>query len=455
MQPSSERSPGKKPVSDSRQTALCLALLLLAGAEFVVRGPVRAIQIAARFNDFLSPYIQAEAWLRGLDPYSPQTLLTLWPAGAAHLSFLPGEVADGSLIARRGIPTAYPITSLVLLAPLSVLSWNHAYELWLALNLALFLVMLGALVALAGVSYRDPPAILLAAATLALAPFHTGIVTGNVALIAVELGVVAVWMARQRHQVAAAVMLAVSAGLKPQIGLCFLLYYLVRRRWRVVGGAAAGLGLIAATGLLRLQAAHTAWLANYLNDSHILLGSGILSNFTAINPTRYGLVNLQVALYPLAGSIHGANIVAWAIGVILMFLWLAGMRRTERHTDLELLELSTIAVISLLPFYHRFYDAALLVLPLCWIFVSFRKDRRLGVLSLLLMLPFAIPGGTLLETMQANGRMPLVWASHWWWETMVMPHQVWMLLFLSALLLYEMLFCSETLVDAASDEPGG
>ena len=62
----------------------------------------------------------------------------------------------------------------------------------------------------------------------------------------------------------------------------------------------------------------------------------------------------------------------------------------------------------------------------------------LASLSLLLMLPFLIPGGTILETLQASGRIPSTLASRWWWEMIVMPHQVWMLFFLSVLLLYEM-----------------
>ncbi|MFZ0901494.1 MAG: hypothetical protein WBW98_01205 [Candidatus Sulfotelmatobacter sp.] len=56
-----------------------------------------------------------------------------------------------------------------------------------------------------------------------------------------------------------------------------------------------------------------------------------------------------------------------------------------------------------------------------------------------MMLPFLIPGGTLLETMQIGGRIPPTLTNHRWWEALVMPHQVWMLLVLSILLLREML----------------
>jgi hypothetical protein len=419
-------------------TALCLILLALAGSEFLVRGPVRALRTATHFNDFLSPYIQAKALRLGLDPYSPQVLLRLWPADAPHFLFLPVEVSNGTLVANRGFPTAYPITAFVLIAPFSVLPWNLAYALWLAVNCVLFALMLGALVSLAGLSYRNPAAILLIAGTLALAPFHTGLVTANVTLVAVELSVIAIWTVRRNLDFATAALLATATGLKPQIGLCFLLYYLVRRRWRVFGLAMLALACLAAAGLLRLELGHTPWLANYISDNHILLETGVLGNFTDINPTRFGLINLQVALYPLLGGISMTNYVSRVTGAALLFAWLTGMLRRYRSGEYELLDVSAIAVISLLPIYHRFYDATLLVLPLCWVIVSYRRSRMSAVLTLLLMLPFLVPGGTLLETMEINGRIPGMLIHRAWWEAFVMAHQVWLLLLLSVLLLYQM-----------------
>ena len=81
---------------------------------------------------------------------------------------------------------------------------------------------------------------------------------------------------------------------------------------------------------------------------------------------------------------------------ILLIGWLAGFFLAREHADCELLELGALAVSSLLPIYHRFYDASLLVLPLCWAFVSLRKTggrtRKVAAAALLLMTPFLIPG---------------------------------------------------------------
>jgi hypothetical protein len=106
--------------------SLLLLLVLLAASEFVVRGPLRFLR-AADFNDFISPYTQSRALIMGMDPYSPEVLVRLWPVEGAHRpEFLAKDLADGSLIMKRGIPTAYPLTCLFLLIPLAVLPWPAA-----------------------------------------------------------------------------------------------------------------------------------------------------------------------------------------------------------------------------------------------------------------------------------------------------------------------------------------
>jgi hypothetical protein len=51
------------------------------------------------------------------------------------------------------------------------------------------------------------------------------------------------------------------------------------------------------------------------------------------------------------------------------------------------------------------------------------------------MAPFLLPGGTILETLQANGHVPAWLANRAWWQAFGMAHQVWALLLLSLLLL--------------------
>src|SRR5450755_214666 len=146
------------PLSSTSKTLLVL-LVLLAASEFVLRGPLRFLR-AADFNDFISPYVQSRALIRGLDPYSPEVLVRLWPVTGPHrLDFLAKDLADGSLIAKRGIPTAYPLTCLLLLAPLAVLPWPIAHFAWLVITVGLTLGLIWSLLSFlterGGVDWND------------------------------------------------------------------------------------------------------------------------------------------------------------------------------------------------------------------------------------------------------------------------------------------------------------
>ena len=114
-----------------------LLLLFCSATVFVLRGPFRALRNSG-LNDVLSPYIQSEAWVHGADPYSPQSLLKYWPEGAEAARPESQEMQDGSVLFRHGIPTAYPPTSLVLLAPFTAISWPIFKLLWVGASVSFF-----------------------------------------------------------------------------------------------------------------------------------------------------------------------------------------------------------------------------------------------------------------------------------------------------------------------------
>ena len=424
------------------------ALILLAGTELLWRGPVRFAQ-HRDFNDFISPYIQAGAWVEGTDPYSPANLVRLWPSGAKRPDFLAKDLADGSLVYKRGIPTAYPLTCFVLLAPIAILPWHIAQAFWLIVSLLAYSATVLSLVVLTGLRRSPQSMYAFLAITLALAPFQTGLAAGSVVIVAVGLIAGTVWAARFEHNALAGVLIALAIALKPQIGLPFLFYYLVRRKWRLTLIATGLVTMLAAVAMIRMRIGDAPWMQSYLYDNKVLFAPGSLGDFTELNPTRFGLISLQIPFYAILGNRNVANIVAVLIALTLGILWLFLATRTGNNRD-ELLELSALAVLSLLPVYHRLYDASLLIFPLAWGFVALSgRLKLLAKGTLLLILPFLVPGGSALEELQRTGHLTALQHSRWWTEA-VMPHQAWCLFFLSLILLQAL-----RLATAAPAEAGG
>jgi len=137
----------------------------------------------------------------------------------------------------------------------------------------------------------------------------------DLAVVATELGILAFWANQRGKNIVSGLLLALTVGLKPQVGLCFVLYFLARRKWQPAIVSVAGIMAIASVAIGRLNMAHVHWLANYELDNRALFTSGVLGDFTGRNPLRFGLVNLQVALYPFLHGRETTNTAALLLGM--------------------------------------------------------------------------------------------------------------------------------------------
>jgi hypothetical protein len=410
-------------------------LLIVSAAEFVVRGPLR-INNSMDWNDFISPYIQSKAWVQGQDPYRSPNVVRLWPSGTHMPSFVLRESVDNALVEHRGIPSPYPPTTFVVLAPLSLLPWKFALWVWISISLAALAATLIAVANMSGIRFSAPSGLLFLALCLGLAPIHTGLATANPAIVGIALSVVALFFAEQHWDGLAGLLIAGSICLKPPIGLCFLLFYLVSRRWQVVVTASGAALAVAFVAIGRMWLADLPWLASYQLLTQHMFAPGAINDFTSANAVWFQLVNLQGPLDMIFGDPGVATTVGLCVGIVLLILW-TFLTLSARNRGDELLAVSVLAVLSFLPVYHRFYDTALLVLPLAWAF-SPRNEASLRIrcFTVVLIIPFLIPGAAFLN--QLSSRLPHSAVDSHWWNALVIAHEAWFLLLLSILLLYAM-----------------
>jgi hypothetical protein len=400
---------------------LFVFVLLLVGVEFALRGPYRFLVPKSRLNDITYIYVPARAMIQGMDPYDPESF-----ARVCQCDIPATDVRAHS---------AYPWTIYILLAPLALLSWSQALYVWATIQVVFVMLMIRALLLLAELTGMWAAGFVLCA--LALAPVHTGLASGNVSIAAIALCALAVWAAASRHNVAAGMMLGAALCLKPQIGICFIAYYVLRRNWRVALGGTGVAVAIAGAGFLYLTYSYgMTWLHFFLHNAQGFAANNKFNDFTFGQPMRFTLINLQVLFYSIIGNASFANWLALTLGAMMVGVWSWSVWRNAFHPIL--LELSVICVASLLPVYHRSYDAALLIFPLCWSFWRMQRacmDRSASV-ALLLMLPFAVPGAALVQGLAERNYVPAGWVASWWWRSIAMPHEIWLLLFLACWLLY-------------------
>jgi hypothetical protein len=420
----------------NRWRGVLVGLLLLASlAEFAMRGPVRLLHGGMGWNDFLSPYIQAKAWAHGDDPYTAQSLIRWWPTDNWRPPFVDENASARTLEMKRGMPSPYPISSLALLSPFAALPWHVALSLWEGISAAAVILAALALLAVCGSRFFDPCSQIFLVTMFALAPLHTGFATANPAMLAVSLVVAAFWATHSGREKTAGVLLAIAICLKPTVAGGLFLYYLLRRRWFVLAVTGTIAGIVTVVGASRLAVAHVHWLPSYVENSRRMFAAGSVDDFSRASGLRFNMINAQVFFGGIFSSGSTANLLARLLGIVLLVLWTWLCFR--RRTSTGLLEVSVISILSLVAVYHRFYDAALLILPLAWSLLLVGK-RSASFAILGAVVPFFVPGPTLLSDLAKSGHISQNITNSWWWYAIVLPHEAWDLILVTILLLWFM-----------------
>jgi len=414
------------PVVWGRRIALTIGLLI-GLARLCSQGFGAALQLAP---DLRPTYLSASVWVHGGNPYSASALAARWEAVRG-----PG---DGDLPEDffREEPSLYPPPTLVVMAPLTLLPWNLVRGLWLAMSMITTVLAWIALVRVAGMKLFGWRAALLGVIWLEVGPLQTLLHLANPTLLTVNLMVFAVYFATFRMEVIAAVVLAIAVCLKPQLGGALLVYYALGRRWRLFGLASGLVALISCVAVGRLTIEHSNWLPDLLANLHMASGNGGLNDPNPINPFHWRLLNLQFPLFAVFSSRTVVSAAALLITGVLCVLYLICWRRAGGPGAPEPLAVSVPLLLALLPVYHSYYDALLLVFPLAWVMASLGTSRTLPALMVLFCTwPFYICAAWAMDNMIHNGSIPRVVADSTWFNLFVFPCETWMLILLSLVLM--------------------
>jgi hypothetical protein len=400
-------------------------LLLFAAAHLAWRGP---LSVRGHWNlcDFASPWASARLWLTGQNPYDNARLWDTWIT--SHGAF----ETDHDLWLALNAPGAYAA-----LAPLAALPAGLAGGAWLGLCVAAVVVILGCALSLARVRLRSLTAWLVIAAALASAPVQTILAVGQLSLPVIGLCFVAMCLARDGRDGWAGVLLGIAVAVKPQLVAPLLAYYALGRRWRLVLPAALVACAVTLVAIVPMQWRGIPWQADWARNLALATTPGGANDPTSSGPWRNQIIDLRAWLFALTDRRDVVVPAGAAISVLLAGLYVAlvaaaraaraapaapAVARGGEPRD-ELLPLAALMALTLLPVYHKVYDATVLVLPLAWAVRSLRDARQRGVavVTLASLTVFLIPFDLLPLIMQRTRALDGL-AQTWAWRAVIYPH---------------------------------
>jgi len=333
--------------------------------------------------NFRAVYYGARCLIRHTDPYSPTEFLRVYREESGELPQDPGKAA----LFLRAVPICVNLpTTLLLVAPFAWLAWGPAHLLWLAL---IAVVFTGAALFAWDLASDYSPKVSVVLVCLLAANSQVLFIVGNTAAVAVGLCVAAVWcFAKDRLVLAGVACLAISLAMKPHDSGLVWLYFLL------AGGANRKRALqslmltavLAVPSVLWVSMIAPHWRQELQTNLAGTSRHGDISDPGPDNASRRGsadiLINLQTVISVFHDEPWVYNIASYLICGSLLTIWSVKSLRSEVSPIHMWLALASIAALSMLPSYHRPYDAKMLLLsiPGCaWLWSRGGVTGRLAI----------------------------------------------------------------------------
>jgi len=365
----------------SKLTVGCVVVLALALAigDAIRQSQVKGVQNP---NDFVTLYAGSICMTHTCNPYSVPDL-------------------DKVLVNARGSSVRqdwsdqlpiYPPSTLILLLPLSLLSYKSATVLWYSLSLAVYVFGLCWLYLFSS-TLRDTSLIVRVGMVLLGLHFPKMLQClsfGNPSLIVTGLLLLSVFGKGESRKILRLVGIAIACLLKPPLALPLAAIVLFKDARRTREGW-IGVALLA---LVFLGMGFYAFLPPGMAHWQLDLSQNIsLGEQRGMNPSlRGGPSNTMLNIATIPGyfvtSPTAIHLISFVVVAVLAILYVIALNRLRKDALWEtrgyLLAVATLADLTLLPVYHRFCDIGVLLLVLPWVVREFSQRWQASLSALLL-----------------------------------------------------------------------
>lgn len=333
-------------------------LFCLAALYFIARGPWRAVGSVNSY-DFASVYGAARCWLHNENPYDMELVDREVHAAGDDPATLPNTDPP---------PSVYLPTALPLVASVAWLPWKTARLTWSLLSIAVF--GFSALLILRNSHITEGQKWLVGAGLLLFSPTSSGLSTGNPSVISCGLTLGALFLALRRPASAAAFipgllpafLLGLAHSLKPQISVAALAPLLIWGLWRTMALSLSVPALAALLSFLRAESLgrYRLWIDTLGFGLKSASVPGGINDPSPANYFSYHLVNTAAIASVWLHDSRTVSVLVCIITAALITAYLLLRHRSCVRTR-RLRDIAFFCIVSLLPVYHRYYDAQLLL----------------------------------------------------------------------------------------------
>ncbi|MDR5726210.1 MAG: glycosyltransferase family 87 protein [Terriglobia bacterium] len=296
-----------------------------------------------------------------------------------------GGVASSDLTMYAYLPNVPTAVSVIL--PFAFMPVGPAIVTWLIA--LIFIYILGSFL-MWNIGAQYQPDVSGGLIFLVLSSSELILMLGNAAGLAIGLCIIAVWcFYKERFVVAGIGCFALSLLIKPHdTGLIWLFFLLSGGMYRRRAIQVFTVAFVAAIPMV-LWMSHIApnWIQELTYNLSLLSAIGGMNDPSPATSAGRGIgmiISLQSVFSAFYNSPHIYNFLAFLTCAPILLILAYSTVRTKATSERIWLGLASIAPLTMLPVYHREYDAKLLLLAIPACAMLFARGGFIGKLSLLL-----------------------------------------------------------------------
>jgi hypothetical protein len=380
----------------TRERRIGLIVLLLSSCFSAVFALVLQRAPHAGIVDFRIIYVASRCMIEHSDPYRESEFLHVFQEEGG---VVPSDPIERQKFQDAAMAVVYLPTALLLIAPIAVLGWGAAQLLWTVLTIVLFTL---ACCLIWSVAADSSPTIATCLTAFMLANAEVVFAFGNAAGVAVSLCAIAIWcFFTGRFAFAGVICLAASLAIKPHDSATVWLYLLIiggtyRKRALQVLIIVCGLGALAIAWTHQLS---PHWIDEMRSNLEVVSARGGIADpgpAGSSNGSGGMIISLQTVASVFRDDSRFYNPATWVLCAPLFIAWFMRTLRGGTSRGEMWLALAAMAPLSMLPVYHRPYDAKLLLLavPACaaiWAQGGARRWFALGTTFAAILVTSDIP----------------------------------------------------------------
>lgn len=296
-------------------------------------------------------YAATRCWLHGANPYDRAALKSELARAGAPLDIQQDQDINPSVY----LPSAMPWTALI-----GSLRWRPANIAWCLLSLILFATSLRAILLRRGLPPQGKW--FTACVALAFSPTYVGIYDGNPGVAVISLISLAICFGAGQSGTASGVLLGIALCFKPQLAICALCVFAIRKNWKAVAAAFTVFVLSLALGITVVSSFGRNWTWWNTEQQNVAISfqPGGQSDPAPTSAVAWQMLNTQALLSYLIRNRHACDLAVWVLVIILTAIFWRARRRSTLPSYWR--DVAFFSSVTLMLTYHRYYDAQLLLL---------------------------------------------------------------------------------------------